>query len=116
MKNWERVLVTRGTSLRDALLKINEGATQMALVVDANRRLVGTLSDGDVRRALINGLNISDPVERAMNSSPRTLPADADRAVARSLMKRLGLHQIPLVDAEGIVVGLGGPARHVDPT
>jgi dTDP-glucose pyrophosphorylase/CBS domain-containing protein len=106
MKNWERVLVLKGTPLREALIRINEAATQMALVVDTNRKLLGTLSDGDVRRALINGLGIAEPVELAMNSAPRTLRAGEDRDAARSLMKRLGLHQVPLIDASGVVVGL----------
>jgi len=106
MKHWETVLVGNGTSLREALIKINEAATQMALVVDDHRRLLGTLSDGDVRRALIRGLSIADPVERAMNTTPKTVLAGGTRDEIRSLMKRLGVHQVPLVDAHGVVVGL----------
>jgi dTDP-glucose pyrophosphorylase len=106
MKNWQQVLVEYGTSVRDALIRINQSGTQMALVVDSRRRLLGTLSDGDVRRALINGLSISDPVDRAMNRSPKTLSSSESRAAVRSLMKQLGLHQIPIVDHEGVVVGL----------
>lgn len=106
MKNWEQILVESGTTVRDALIRINQAGTQMALVVDSQRRLLGTLSDGDVRRALISGLGIGDGVEQAMNKAPRTLAAHESRAAARSLMKQLGLHQIPIVDHEGVVVGL----------
>ncbi len=106
MRSWERVLISPDTALREALIKINEAGTQMALVVDANRRLLGTLSDGDVRRALIRGVGINDPVERAMNTAPKTVSPDSGRDVIRSLMKRLGLHQVPLVDASGVAVGL----------
>jgi len=106
MKSWQHVLVGRRTTLREALVKINEAGTQMALVVDSDRRLIGTLSDGDVRRGFINGLNVDDPVERAMNSSPRTLSANEGRDAVCSLMKRFGIHQIPIVDRDGVVVGL----------
>lgn len=106
MKSWEQVLVVRGTTVREALIRINEAGTQMALVVDAERHLLGTLSDGDVRRALINGVDIGAPVERAMNAAPKTLSSSESRDVIRSMMKQLGLHQIPIVDARGVVVGL----------
>ena len=57
MKNWEQILVESGTPLRDALIRIDQAGRQMVLVVDSQRRLLGTLSDGDVRRALISGLS-----------------------------------------------------------
>jgi dTDP-glucose pyrophosphorylase len=106
MKSWEQILIGRGISVREALIKINQAGTQMALVVDSERRLIGTLSDGDVRRALIKGLSISDPVERAMNASPKTMLSSESRAAVRSRMKQLGLHQIPVVNDQGVVVGL----------
>ena len=46
MKGWEQTLVSAGTSLREALETIDRGGCQIALVVDGERRLLGTLSDG----------------------------------------------------------------------
>jgi dTDP-glucose pyrophosphorylase/CBS domain-containing protein len=106
MKSWDRVLVAPNTALREALIRIDQAGTQMALVVDERRRLLGTLSDGDVRRALIQGLTLADPVERAMHLSPATMRAGLPRQEAVSLMKRLGLHQVPIVAEDGVVVGL----------
>jgi dTDP-glucose pyrophosphorylase len=106
MKNWEKVLVGPGTSLRDALIKIDQAGTQMALVVDAHRRLLGTLSDGDVRRGLIKGLALADRVEQAMFTTPTTVQAGESREAIRTLLKRLGLHQVPIIDADRKVLGL----------
>lgn len=106
MKSWERVLVGPDTVLRDALIRIDQAGTQMALVVDDSRRLLGTLSDGDIRRALIKGLTLEDPVERAMHASPATVRAGESRQATVSLMKRLGLHQVPIVAENGVIVGL----------
>jgi dTDP-glucose pyrophosphorylase len=106
MKSWEHVLVRPADTLREALIRIDEAGTQIALVVDENRRLLGTLSDGDVRRGLIRGLTLKDRVEQAMHSKPATLRAGQSRKESLSLMKRLGLHQIPIVTAEGVVTGL----------
>lgn len=106
MKNWKSTLITPGTTLRGALETINEVGCQMALVVDDEQRLLGTLSDGDARRALLRGQTLADPVSEAMHRTPTVVKAEDDREARLGLMKRLGLHQLPVVDADGRVVGL----------
>ena len=70
MKSWEQALVGPDTTLREALETIDRVGCQMALVVDANRRLLGTLSDGDARRGLLRGLALADLVSEAMHKMP----------------------------------------------
>jgi len=106
MKNWEQTLIAPDTTLRRALETINELGCQMALIVDSQRCLLGTLSDGDARRALLRGQDLADPVADAMHRTPTVIGAGEGRHSRLSLMKRLGLHQLPVVDAEGRVVGL----------
>jgi dTDP-glucose pyrophosphorylase len=106
MKTWESALIGPDTTLREALETIDRTGTQIALVVDANRRLLGTLSDGDARRGLLRGLTLSDSVSRAMYTTPTCAKSGEDRTSILATMRRLGLHQLPVVDAEGIVVGL----------
>ncbi len=106
MKNWKSTLITPGTTLRGALETINEVGCQMALVVDEEQRLLGTLSDGDARRALLRGQTLADPVSEAMHRTPTVVKAEDDRETRLTLMKRLGLHQLPIVDGQSRVVGL----------
>lgn len=106
MKSWERALIGPETSLRQALETINQAGCQMALVVDDQRRLLGTLSDGDARRALLRGLTLGDRAAAAMHSTPTTARMQDDRADRLALMRRLGVHQLPVVDERGAVVGL----------
>lgn len=106
MKTWERTLVGPQTTLRDALTVIDEVGSQMALVVDAQRRLLGTLSDGDARRGLLKGLQLSDAVATAMHLKPTVARADESRQSILATMRRDGLHQMPVVNAAGIVVGM----------
>ncbi|MCU6433897.1 nucleotidyltransferase family protein [Undibacterium sp. Jales W-56] len=78
----------------------------MAVVVDENGRLLGTISDGDARRALLSGLSMSDRVARVMNQSPKTvLEKDSPLAILSS-MRRTGLHQLPVITENRVVVGL----------
>ena len=106
MKHWERTLIGPSTLLREALQAIDGTGTQMALVVDEHRRLLGTLSDGDVRRALLRGLTLSDQATNAMNPNPTCAPAGEERTALLSRMRRLGIHQIPVVGENQTVVGL----------
>lgn len=105
MKSWEQALIGPQTTLREAMQAIDRVGVQIALVVDARRRLLGTLSDGDARRALLRGLTLADPVTAAMHATPTTARADESRQSILATMRRLRLRQIPVVD-DGVVVGL----------
>ncbi|MBS0366243.1 MAG: nucleotidyltransferase family protein [Proteobacteria bacterium] len=106
MKNWEQTLVSAGATLHEALGTIDKAGCQIALVIDEQGHLLGTLSDGDVRRALLKGLTLGDRAVAAMHPSPTCARVDEDRQSILGTMRRLGLHQIPIVDRHGVVVGL----------
>ena len=106
MNNWRRTLIGPEVSLRAALETINQGSCQIALVVDANNKLLGTLSDGDARRALLRGMSLSDGVAEAMHRSPTTALETSDRTLRLATMRQLGLHQLPVLDVDGTIVGL----------
>jgi dTDP-glucose pyrophosphorylase len=106
MKHWEQTLIGPDATLRDALAAIDVAGSQIALVVDADRRLLGTLSDGDARRAMLRGLELGDRAVDAMYTKPTTVRASEGRDAILDTMKSLGLHQLPLLDDRGVVVGL----------
>ncbi len=106
MKTWEEALIGPDTSLRQALETIDRAGCQMALVVDGERRLLGTLSDGDARRGLLRGLTLADRASAAMHASPTCARTGDDPQAILATMRRLGLHQVPVLDSQGVVVGL----------
>ena len=106
MKTWQQLLISPVASIRDAIARIDSGNSQIALVVDGNGVLVGTVTDGDVRRGILRGLSLEDLVSLVMNKTPTTGNPSEDRTAFLGLMKRRLLHQIPLVDKHGRVVGL----------
>jgi dTDP-glucose pyrophosphorylase len=106
MKQWRKALVKSDATLRAALAAIDEAGTRLAVVVDAHGKLVGTLSDGDVRRALLKGASLDEIVSGVMYTQPRTARVSEPRDQVVSLMRQHGLHQIPILDDAGVVVGL----------
>lgn len=106
MKSWQQSLVGPETTLREALQTIDRVGCQIALVVDEQSHLLGTLSDGDVRRGLLRGLALADSVSAAMHISPTCARTVDSRQSIHSTMRRLGLHQMPVLNARGQVQGL----------
>jgi len=93
-------------TIRDAIACIDRNRLQIALVVDENRRLMGTLTDGDIRRALLRNLPLTTPVAGIMTRNPRMAPAGSDDTTLFQLMHALQIRHLPLVDEDGRVVGL----------
>ena len=94
--------VKENMPLIEALRRIDLGTLQIA-IVERDGRIVGTLTDGDVRRALLGGAGLDAPVEQVMNRTPITAPAGISNEAALVLMRRHSIHQLPIVDADGKV-------------
>src|SRR5574340_1153485 len=106
MVDWKKVLISPEVSVREAIATIDGGAAQIALVVDGAGRLLGTVTDGDVRRALLRGEGLDARSRAIMNVHPTVASdADSDEQIL-SLMRRMTLRQIPILDGERRVVGL----------
>lgn len=108
MVSWEHTLALEGQNLREVLSVIDRSGRQMALIVDSDRRLIGTLSDGDIRRWLISGGTIDDLAGDVCNRSPHTASEGVGRATMRKLLNDHGVHHMPMIDANRRVVGLVG--------
>jgi dTDP-glucose pyrophosphorylase/CBS domain-containing protein len=105
--------VDPGQSLRDAIAVIDRCATGIALVVDEERRLLGTLTDGDVRRAILADVDVELAVGDLLRQPPldaRPAPVTAAAGTADAellhLMNERSVRQVPLLDADGRVAGL----------
>jgi dTDP-glucose pyrophosphorylase/CBS domain-containing protein len=91
--------VQEGSPLIEALRRIDKSGAQIA-IIEKDGRIAGTLTDGDVRRALLSGAGLDVPVEQVMNRTPITAPAGITNEAALTLMRRHAIHQLPIVDAE----------------
>lgn len=106
MKNWKSILINPNTSLRDAIRKVDAGCVQIALVADETNRLIGTVADGDIRRAIIGGMTLDARCSEIMNPRPTTALIGTTNEKLLTIMRRGAFHQVPLVDENGILHGL----------
>jgi len=103
---WESVLIGPDLPLEQAIKVLDAAGQRIAIVVDASRRLLGTLTDGDVRRALIRSLPMSAPVAEAMFRTPLSAPVATSKDELLALMESHQVLQIPLVGDDATVLGL----------
>lgn len=103
MKNWEKILVNKEDTIISVLEVLNESGTQFVAVVDADRKLLGAVTDGDIRRGLLRGIQIQDKVELVMNNAPKTLASNSPRGTILKIMKANDLHHLPLVNEKNII-------------
>lgn len=103
---YEDALVGPDATIREVLENINTASTQMALVVDEQGRLLGTATDGDIRRGLLAGLQLHSPVGQCMHRSPVTVGNNVGDTEIIAILRKAEVRHVPLVDAAGRVVGL----------
>lgn len=106
MMNWETTLIPPEASIRAAIQAITKSCLQIALIVDEGRRLLGTVTDGDIRRGILRKIDLEAPVSEIMNTRPFTVRNGTDNGTLLALMKEKIIHQIPLIEGGDRVVGL----------
>lgn len=105
MNNWERILISPHSNLREALEVINDNSSRAAYVVDENKKLLGVVTDGDIRRGLLKNLSLQDNITNIMNERAVVASKATTRSDRIALMRRESILNVPIVDC-GIIIGI----------
>lgn len=106
MTDWQDVVLTPASNIRDAMRTLDETALRIAMVCDENKKLLGTVTDGDIRRGLLKNCDMQDSVVEVMNHKPKTVKPSHTRQQRIELMDHYDLLALPIVDDNGQLVGL----------
>lgn len=106
MDSWKKVVISTNSTIKETIKVIDDSSVQIALVVDDNFQLLGTVTDGDVRRGILKGISLDDPVTYIMNSNPTISTFLEDKESILNKMKARKIHQIPVVDQNQRLIGL----------
>ena len=96
--NWKGVVLNQDSKIRDAAKNLNKSSLKIVLLIDASGKFVGTISDGDIRRALLKGENLDSPLNKIINRNPLTVTSKVDIKEIRKIMKFNKIHQIPILN------------------
>lgn len=106
MTEFSAATVSESATILEALAAIDKGACGLCCVVSDDGHLRGVLTDGDLRRALIQGAQVREPAWPFATASPRTVPVGMGRAHVLDLLRSLGISAAPVVDTDGRLAGL----------
>jgi len=106
MKNIEDIIVKEKTSILEVMDIIDKSSKQLAIIVDDNQRLLGTISDGDIRRALLKNISLNDSIKDIYSKTPTIANINDSKEDIINICRIKKIHQIPVVDNNGNLIGL----------
>lgn len=106
MNNWKKIILRQTDTMQTAIRVLEEESLRIVMIVDDDERLVGTVTDGDIRRGLIKKLPMNIKLNEFMHRKPTVASINDEKSSILVRMKRLDLLQIPVVDDDRRIVGL----------
>ncbi len=106
MKNIEKIILLPNATIKEAIRKIDDGAMKIALVTDEHLRLLGTISDGDIRRAILDSISLDSSIVGIYNKNPIVAYTDTPKSELEKLSKRHSILRIPIVDANHKLISI----------
>ena len=100
------ICVDPNGSIRQAIQVLNDGHQRIALVVDDDQKLRGVIADGDVRRAILEGIPLDGCITDIMVRTPATVEEHMDDGAVLSMMQSMKIYELPVVNGAGQVLGL----------
>lgn len=101
----KQAILAENKAIREAIMQLNDNMLQIVLVVNEEGKLVGTITDGDIRRSILNNIALNESVDKIMNRDPKFVFVGEEENV-RELMITHGIRTIPVVDKVKKVVDI----------
>ena len=106
MKNINDLLLKENNPIREVLRQIEKGGKKIVLIVDDNNKLIGAISDGDIRRWILDNGNLSSNLNNICNFNPKYVEENFEIEDAKQLMLTYSIELIPVVDNSREVVDI----------
>lgn len=103
---WRKAILPANASIQQAISNLDQVAIKIVLVVNEAGELEGTISDGDIRRGLLKGLDLNSSITNVIHRNALVVPPEMGRAMVMQLMVANKIQQIPAVNEHHHVVGL----------
>lgn len=105
----EEFIAFPSSTVREAMGRIEKNKKGLLFVIDPEEKLMGSVSDGDIRRGILNGAQLDEPIQALMNTHPFSISIHEQPAVDLKFFEEKGFKMIPVCDQEGKVLHLLSP-------
>lgn len=104
--NVKRLIINKAMTLKEALIKMEEEAKGILLVVNQNNKLIGTLTDGDLRRAILKDTKLEDEIGAIIHENPISAKPNMNRDEIKDIFIRKAIRHLPIVDDNEVICDL----------
>lgn len=101
-----KILVKPDCTIKETIEIIDKGTLGIALVIEDNRCVLGTVTDGDIRRAILKGIKLEEPIAGIMNKNFTFVNENASLRFISRLFEIKGIKQIPILNDDGQIVDI----------
>ena len=115
VQDLQNITIEHTASLRDTMRVLDRGSLRIVLVCDEADELLGTVTDGDIRRSLLNNANMNDCITEVMNKTPTVMLNNTSISERLEIMKSLDLLAVPIIDDKGVLIGVETLAQALKP-
>jgi len=103
---WQDAVTQQEATIEEAIERLDQAALQIVLVLSPEGKLIGTITDGDIRRGLLRGLDLGSSIDSIIHRDAFVVPPEMEREMVLQIMQANKLHQLPVVDEKRRVIGL----------
>ena len=103
---WQQAILPSSATIEEAIRNLTQTGIKVVLVTNQLGLFEGTISDGDIRRGLLKGLDINSPIKEIVHQNAFVVPGQVSRDFVKELMVVNKIHQIPVIDESRHVIGL----------
>lgn len=104
--NLKKYLISSRANIKQTIIQINKFGLKLVCVVEKNNRLIGTVSDGDVRRGLIKNLTLENSIKKIMNKNPKFIKQKSKVLQASKIFSKFKVQAIPVLDKNGLLIDI----------
>jgi len=103
---WRKAILPSNSTLHQAIQNLDQVAIKIALVINEKMEFEGAISDGDIRRGLLKGMDLNSPITSVVHRNALVVPPEMGREMVKQMMLANKIQQIPVIDEQHHIVGL----------
>ncbi len=113
-KNWKKLLISQNSTIKQCLIKLNKLGSQILFVCSKKNELKGTITDGDIRRGLINGFNLNTNILKVCNNKPFSVNKSINLEKFKKLISEYRIRNIPILNKKNVLIGAYSSEQNID--
>ena len=106
IKNWKKSIISENATLSRAIKAINSNKLKVAVIINKKKNVLGLLTDGDIRRAILNEKSLKTKALNVATKNPLVIPKNIDYEKIKPLMNKNDILQLPVVDKRNKIISI----------